>query len=78
MLIAEPAVQKGLFHPRFAGRVAIVQRKQGRAYAVAVMDGGKEKVIYVSPSHLKPVQTAAAATAAKEKATATVKAGGTA
>lgn len=43
-------------HPRFQGRSGKVVGKQGRAYFVGVMDGGKEKRILVNPEHLKALK----------------------
>ena len=52
-LVAEPAVQKGMHHPRFQGRIGVVAGKQGDAYKVKFKDGGKEKLLIVHPIHLR-------------------------
>jgi len=49
----EPAVQKGMYHPRFSGRVGIISAKRGECYSVAIIDGGKEKKIISHPVHLR-------------------------
>ena len=52
-LSVEPAVQTGMYHPRFYGRPATVKGKCGECYKVQVTDGGKEKMLIVHPIHLK-------------------------
>lgn len=55
-LAAEPAVQKGMYHPRFYGRVGIIEGKRGRCYLVSIKDGGKEKTLIVHPVHLRRIK----------------------
>ena len=52
-LKAEPAVQKGLYFPRFHGKVGIIKDKKGECYEIFIKDGNKEKMIIVHPVHLK-------------------------
>lgn len=52
---AEPAYQKGMYHPRFHGNVGTILGKQGRCYEVMFSDMNKEKKIIVHPVHLKKV-----------------------
>ncbi len=52
-LVAEPGVQRGIYHPRFHGRTGVVTSKQGNSYYVKIKDGNKEKSIIVHPVHLK-------------------------
>jgi large subunit ribosomal protein L21e len=52
-LAAEPAVQKGMYHPRFFGKAGTVEGKRGACYQVAISDGGKQKTLLVHPVHLK-------------------------
>ena len=40
-------------HPRYGGKSGIVQRMQGGAAVVAIMDGRKRKDLIVVPVHLK-------------------------
>jgi large subunit ribosomal protein L21e len=51
-LSLEPAVQKGVFHPRFNGKSGIVQRKEGECYEVMIRDIHKNKLLLVHPIHL--------------------------
>lgn len=56
VLKAEPAVQKGMYHIRFHGKVGVVKGKQGRCYEVEIRDGSKQKTLIVSPVHLQRVK----------------------
>ncbi|MBS3096287.1 50S ribosomal protein L21e [Candidatus Woesearchaeota archaeon] len=49
----EPAVQKGMYHPRFMGKAGTVKGKRGRCYEILINDIGKEKTLVVHPVHLK-------------------------
>jgi large subunit ribosomal protein L21e len=53
VLKAEPAVQKGIYHLKFHGKVGIVKGKSGRCYNVTIKDGNKPKLVIVHPIHLK-------------------------
>lgn len=52
-LIVEPAVQKGMYHPRFMGKSGFVTAKRGKCYIVSIKDIGKEKTVIVHQVHLK-------------------------
>ena len=52
-LIAEPAIQKGMYWPKFYGKAATIINKRGRCYEVKIMDGNQEKKVIVHPVHLK-------------------------
>ena len=52
-LTVEPAVQKGMYYPRFMGKSGIVKGKRGRCYEVTINDIGKEKTLIVHPVHMK-------------------------
>lgn len=52
-LIVEPAIQKGLYHPRFAGKTGIIKKKLGSCYEVKIKDSNKEKLLVVHPIHMK-------------------------
>jgi len=54
-LHVEPAVQKGMYHPRFMGKGGIINGKRGRCYTVTINDRGKGKELIVHPVHLKRV-----------------------
>jgi len=53
LLKAEPAVQGGLYHPRFHGRVGFVGKAQGECYYVAIKDIAASKNLLVHPVHLR-------------------------
>ncbi|MBT3866136.1 50S ribosomal protein L21e [Candidatus Woesearchaeota archaeon] len=50
---AEPAVQKGMYFPRFHGKTGEVIEKNGSCYKVKFKDGNKQKIIIAHPVHLK-------------------------
>jgi len=52
-LKADPAYQKGMYFPRFHGKVGVLTGKKGRCYEVQVNDLGKQKTLIVHPVHLK-------------------------
>lgn len=52
LLGAEPAYQKGMYFPRFYGKVGIVSKKVGTCYEVKIKDFTKEKTVVVHPVHL--------------------------
>ena len=54
-LYVEPAVQKGMYHPRFLGKSGTIAGKRGRCYEVTINDLGKEKKLIVHPVHMKKV-----------------------
>jgi large subunit ribosomal protein L21e len=54
-LIAEPAVQKGMYFPRFHNKAGIIKGKKGKCYEVMIKDGRKEKTIIVRPVHLRRI-----------------------
>ena len=39
----EPAVQKGMYHPRFMGKAGTVKGKRGRCYEILINDIGRKK-----------------------------------
>lgn len=54
-LLAEPAVQSGMYFRRFHGHSGTVLRKVGTCYEVRILDSGREKRVVVHPVHLKRV-----------------------
>ena len=56
VLKAEPAIQKGMYRPRFHGRSGIIKARTGSCYSVSINDKNKQKTIIVHPTHLKRVQ----------------------
>ena len=57
ILKAEPAVQKGMYFPRFHGKVGVIKGKQGECYKIMIKDHKMEKAVIVHPIHLKKCQT---------------------
>ena len=55
-LSAEPAIQKGMYHPRFHSKNAKIIRQIGKCYEVMIKDGNMYKKLIVHPVHLKPWQ----------------------
>lgn len=56
-LLAESAVQKGMYFPRFHGKAGKIIGKQGSCYKIEIKDGKKLKTLLVHPIHLKKCQT---------------------
>ena len=52
-LTVEPAIQKGMYHPRFMSKTGVIKCKRGRCYEVKISDMGKEKILIVHPVHLR-------------------------
>jgi len=55
LLKAEPAIQKGMYFPRFHSKTGVVKGKKGSCYEVNIKDGGKEKTLIIHPIHLQRV-----------------------
>ncbi|MBU2633821.1 MAG: 50S ribosomal protein L21e [Nanoarchaeota archaeon] len=55
LLKAEPAVQTGMYFPRFHGKTGTIKNKIGKCYEVEIKDGKKIKTLIVHPVHLKKV-----------------------
>jgi large subunit ribosomal protein L21e len=53
ILNAEPAYQKGMYFPRFHGKIGIISKKIGTVYEVSIKDINKSKTLIVHPVHLK-------------------------
>ncbi|ELY79793.1 50S ribosomal protein L21e [Natrinema pallidum] len=49
----DPSTPDGRFHPRFDGRTGEVVGKQGDAFKVEIVDGGKEKTLLVTAAHMR-------------------------
>jgi large subunit ribosomal protein L21e len=52
-LKANLAVSKGMYPPRFHGKIGTITEQKGRCYQVSIKDGQKQKVFNVHPIHLK-------------------------
>jgi large subunit ribosomal protein L21e len=55
-LKADSSYQKGMYFPRFHGKIGVVKAKKGRYYEVLVKDQNKEKTLLLHPLHFKMVQ----------------------
>lgn len=55
LLKSEPAVQKGMYFPRYHGRYGTIVGKKGNCYEVKILDGKKPKVLIIHPVHLKKI-----------------------
>ena len=53
ILKAEPAIQKGMYFPRFHSKAGIVKGKKGSCYEIMIKDGRKEKTLIIHPIHLQ-------------------------
>jgi len=53
LLKAEPAVQKGMYFPRFHGKIGVIKGKQGNCYKVLIKDKKMEKIQIIHPIHLR-------------------------
>jgi large subunit ribosomal protein L21e len=56
LLKAEPAIQKGMYFPRFYGKVGQVTKRVGSCYEIKINDLGKDKVVVAHPVHLVALQ----------------------
>ncbi len=54
-LYVEPAVQKGMYHLKFLGKIGTISGKRGKCYEIKMMDINKEKTLIAHPVHLKRV-----------------------
>ena len=54
-IMINPAVQKGMPHRRYHGRVGTVAEKRGRSYVVEVAGTRTPRVIIARPEHIVPV-----------------------
>ena len=55
-LSVEPSIHKGMYHPRFMGKVVTILKKNGTCYEVSLKDIKKIKTLIVHPVHLKKIQ----------------------
>lgn len=53
VLKADPSYQKGMYFPRFHGKVGVVKGRRGNSYEVEIKDFRKHKTLFVHPVHLK-------------------------
>lgn len=50
----DPSIHKGMPHPRYQGKVGVVQERRGRAYVVDIKEGNTIKRLIARPEHLVP------------------------
>ncbi|MBU0614475.1 MAG: 50S ribosomal protein L21e [Nanoarchaeota archaeon] len=55
-LTVEPAIQKGMYYPRFVGKSGIIKCKAGSCYEVEIKDFKKAKTLIVHPVHLRKIK----------------------
>ncbi len=55
LLGAESGYQKGMYFPRFYGKVGVISKKVGTCYEVKIVDMTKQKTVVVHPVHMKAV-----------------------
>ncbi len=53
VLNMEPAYHKGIYFPRFHGKIGTVIQKKGTCFEVVINDHSKKKTLIVHPVHLK-------------------------
>ncbi|MCS7108149.1 MAG: 50S ribosomal protein L21e [Sulfolobales archaeon] len=53
-VVPNPAIHSGMPHRRFFGKIGTIVGRCGRAYTVELFLGGKKKLLYVMPEHLRP------------------------
>lgn len=53
----DSSVHKGMPHPRYHGKIGVVEERRGRAYVIKLVEGGKVRTIISRPEHLKPHPT---------------------
>ncbi|RLI06098.1 50S ribosomal protein L21e [Candidatus Bathyarchaeota archaeon] len=54
----DPSTHKGQPHRRYHGKMGTIIEKRGKAYVVAIQNGGKTRKIIALPEHFKVIQTA--------------------
>ncbi len=67
-LTVEPAYQKGMYNPRFLGKIGTVIAKKGTCYQVEIKDINKKKSFIIHPVHLKKVTCEKKAVVVRTKA----------
>src|SRR2546421_12423978 len=55
-IMINPAVQKGMPHRRYNGRVGMVSEKRGRSYVVEVAGTKTPRIIIARPEHITSVE----------------------
>ncbi len=55
VLKLNPAVQKGMPHPRYQGHVGNILCRRGNSYLVEITDGKKKKTLIARPEHIRAI-----------------------
>ena len=55
-LSVEPAYQRGMYRPKFMGKIGTVVAKKGQCYEIEISDFTKKKKLIVHPIHLVKIQ----------------------
>jgi len=53
----DSSIHKGMPHPRYHGKIGVIEEKRGRAYVIKMAEGGKIRTIITRPEHIKPHAT---------------------
>lgn len=56
-IVINSAIHKGMPHRRYHGKTGEVIGKRGRTYIVKLYLGDKEKILFIRPEHLRPINT---------------------
>lgn len=56
LLHAEPAVQSGMYPPKYHGKVGKIRSSRGQCYEVTIKDFKLEKTFIVHPVHLRALK----------------------
>lgn len=55
-LSVEPAYQKGMYRPKYLGKIGTIVATKGRCYEVEINDFSKVKKLIIHPIHLTKVK----------------------
>ncbi|MAR94270.1 MAG: 50S ribosomal protein L21e [Candidatus Poseidoniaceae archaeon] len=55
-IVLDGGQQMGMPHRRFNGRTGFINKRQGKAWVVAVKDGNMQKTVIARPEHLRPLE----------------------
>jgi len=55
-IMINPAVQKGMPHRRYHGRVGTIAEKRGRSYVVEVTGTKTPRIIIARPEHITSIE----------------------
>ncbi len=52
----DASFHKGMPSAKFHGKIAQIIGKRGRSYILKVLDGSKEKILFVNPAHIEEIK----------------------